>query len=689
MPVVQGDVDQANQELITAQQQLAAAQQELSNTPPTTAEGFARRTQLTDQIKGLKDTVSQAQHKKDAAQNQLNHENPVKTTPATTATQQTEIEQGKANQARYGNNPEFNVPNRILQQTISAYQKAHGGSPPPRQDSPAQTTTATSGAQNAATNVYNAEQSAAHQQNQDANAAITQQREALQAQGLLFQNIRGQVVNAAQTDVQAQTAYQTNAREAATAILSSQTQQRQQDIERQNAKQKFIDDVITTAMPRVAELMMNTPKGSKIPQQFLLGFLAIANDAAEKAGLNKEIPPVDMNSPLVRNAVKFAEAPIPNKPPQMPDIQNMNWDTARSMAVGGFPVNGWTGPIGAAATQMPPMPPGTKGDGSNPQATAAQSPEGQAIANKYEANLKAQGVQDPLHPKNADEAAKVEQARAAARAEIEGLAKTQQTAKATTPSNVSEAQQLKNEVRATLVSGDDNQRAKVYGEILAAQEAIKQGQPLTDTQQILLNNVDQKDLDLIQQHIGPIMPLLVSRNKGEPLTDEQNQQILTGMGNVTNDLKQRDMPPNLIPLPENTPKPAVPTTTPESLTPRSKDIMSQSRRGQAGSAEAPYYGTTDGGSAQPIPNEQQARNAIDSYMNRPEPKPVDTYDTGGRDIPDFSQMSQQYDQQQQQSQQEDIPDLSMRYNNYQDDEEERKRKEREGLFSNTYNWGNI
>lgn len=537
MATTQADVQAAEQKLEQAFQALQAAQAEearLVNDPAARAMGTYDAAKTKTQQ--ARDAVSFARDQRNQVRNQYNRENPAS---ANKPPSESERLRKSENDQREKNLREIGLP--ITDKERDAREQRQQPRPA-RTDSPAQTTQATTGVVNANTAQGNLAERVRHNQQTEQQAIVNAQKDALYKAGILFKDIRNQVSQEAQAGVAAQQKNIAEVSTAGRALLEKDVQQRRQDIDYTKARADFIGTTLNTAMPKVLELMLKTPKGSKIAANFLKAYLTLANDAYKAAGLEKTPPPIDMTSPHMQNLLKIGGYQLPAQLPELPTSSQVSFEAAKASAVGSFPVYGWQGPVGIEATQIPDMPRGTNGDGVNIYKQAEQSPEGQAIVTEVRQRIAAiEAKEQAGQPLTAEEQAQKTAALEEAKARIRSLAE-QQRAAPQQSAQPGAPEDLKGQIRAALVSGDPNQRLRIMATAQAAVENQAQGLPLTDDQSALLANLDQADLAIIQQNMTPdVAQILLKFKNGQQPTPEEIARVQTAVAGTTAGIKNRPL----------------------------------------------------------------------------------------------------------------------------------------------------
>ena len=382
---------------------------------------------------------------------------------------------------------------------------------------------------------------------------INAQREALVAAGTLFNTLRGQVSREAKdrADIQMEGIRQT--RGAAESLVSATVQQRDQNVRLQTARMAFIQDVLTTAMPKVADMMMNLEEGDPTARNFMLTFLAMMHSAFKEGGLGINPAELDPNSPEVRKLRKIADLKIGDKLPEYPSASEVTMDTAIQSAAANNPLPGWNGPIGIQALDIPPMPPGTKGDGTNPLRDAAQSDAGITIEREIKqrvSTILAKSAEQRTPQENATLKAAEEEykARIKALADAKSAQAPKPAAPPTTPEPTDPRQALRDEIREALISGDSNQKFNIMSIAMTAQQNARAGKPLSPKEKAILENLAPEDIAIINQNISPeVANVMLSFGQGQKPTPEQVTMVQNSINNVTTGIKTR--------------KAATPTTT--------------------------------------------------------------------------------------------------------------------------------
>lgn len=541
MAVNQQDVQNAQNARSAAASALQEAQVQLENTP---LEEFATRQQLSDKIKRLEGEAKAAQDEFERVSRAYNEENKPK--PAQTPGQaakdqidQAEADQKLQNAAQTG---------RLETNEERAKREA---SEAPKPMTPAQINAAN---QAAATLRQRQLEAAARQQQ----SQVTAQQQAIKNAADVTTTVRGQTSTEARERFEGETKIYDNSRIAAGAVVDAQTNRRRQEIDIAKSQVEIGQSVLTTAMPKIVELMMNTPKGSSVPRQFAKAMLAIADLIVEKSGL-KNIPLLDENSPEMRRLKEMAQVGAGQPPPKFPSSDQISWQATKQLAGMGMPPVGYNGPIGAAAFDLPDMPAGTNGNGENPIREAQQSAEGVAISSELQGRVrhleekKARGEQ--LTP---EEQAQMSAVRQEYNARIKQLADQRRTSQATTTPITQSQDNIKQEVRKAIVTGSPDQKLKIMALASTALANRAAGKPLSPEEIAIVYNLDQADLDIIQRTYNPQMQALIQKQQsGQQLTPQEYAVVQNGVNVMTQEMVQRS------PVAPTKPQPlAGPTTTP-------------------------------------------------------------------------------------------------------------------------------
>lgn len=537
MAVSDQDVRTAEQSLSAAQSALQAAQAKVAALAADPTK-YAETESAKVEVSAARDAVTSARAEYTYVRTQYNREHPTK--PAQTPGQQaTDAGNAKEEADKDKNERETG----IRESSAARANRERAAAPkPPRQDSPAQQTTAATGVRNANTGAQRAAETGRHNQQTEQLNIINAQKDALYKAGMLYNTTRGQVSAEARAGVTAGIQGIQEVRGAATTMFEAEQKRSQRAADLKKARASFVGDTLNTAMPKVVELMLKTEKGSPVAGNFLKAFLVMAKQAYHDAGLEDDEPPIDITSPAYQTLARINGYELPDRIPMMPTAAQISFDAAAASAVGGHPVDGWQGPIGIEATRIPPMPPGTNGEGRNTLADAAQTPEGRAIETEIKAQvqplLDKQKAGQPLTP---EEQRTLQAAQEQYKARVKALADKKAAARpgASAPSaGASEADALKQEVRSALISGDPNQRLRIMSGASAALENKAAGKPLTEEQTAILANLDPEDVALIQQHMTPEIRAILAKPK-EQLTQQDYTAVQTAVVGASTGIKNR------------------------------------------------------------------------------------------------------------------------------------------------------
>ncbi len=562
MAVTQQEVDAAYNAREAARAKIDRAQAALTAARPYTP-AFETAKAEVDAAKG---EYSRAQSDYVRISNTYNKENPTKKPESEN---EIKVRNENAQRQRNKNDPSFGMEVTDKER----YDIEQDAKPKPaRTDSPVQVQTANTGAQNAA-------ETGRHNRQTESQAASNAQREALVQAGTLANNTREQVSREAQTRTKAEQDNIAGTVGAATTLVDARTRMRGQDIEAQKTRSAFVQDVLTTAMPAVVQLMLKTPKGSPAAANFLKAFLTMASEAYRTAQLGNIPPPIDMNSPEMITLTRRAGYSMPDQLPSMPHSNQVDQQTVQSSAVMGHPLPGDQGAVGAARASYPEIPnsggsgvPQTfsggaaptqsrNGAGIDPLAEAAQSPEGQSILQALKGQVA--DVEAKLkrgEPLTAEEQQKLSSARVSYNQQIREIAaKRQQQVAQRNP-----ADDLKDEVRSALISGDPNQKLKIMALATTAVENQRAGKPLSPPEVAILSNLDPKDLEIINQNMTPdIRAILVKHQQGQPVSPEERKRVETAVLGTTEGVKGRPVAPAALPsTPVQAPEPPRATEAP-------------------------------------------------------------------------------------------------------------------------------
>jgi hypothetical protein len=534
--VTQDQVDAAYNAFQAAQQQLAAAQAELQAAKPYTPAFETAKTK----VDAAKTNVSNARQELNRVSAGYRKDNPDAKPAGQTEKDKEELARQRAKNAA---DPTYGIPDTDKERADRRERLAPKPAAAPRNDSPVQVQTANTAAAAQAETARNNQVRAA----QDASDA---KREALVQAGTLFTGIRGQVSREAEAEAKNNQENITTIRGAATTLVTAATTARGQDIDAQKVRSAFVQDVLTTAMPQVLQLMLKTPKGSQVANNFLKAFLAMAGEAWERAQLGNLPPPLGPDTPGFNTLMQLQGYRLPQELPTMPRSNQVDQRTAQSMAVGGMPLPGDQGAIGVPRLAYPQVgeTPRTgaqgnrNGDGIDPIAEAAQSEEGQAIRTALKgevADIEAKlERKEPLTPQ---EQQRLDAAKAVYNQEIKELAtRRQATAAQNSRGGADKEQELKNDVRATLISGDPNQKLKTMALATTALENQQQGKTLSPAEQAILSTLDPEDLQIIRQNMTPeVSAILQKHQRGEQVTDQERQLVQSAVVGTTEGIKSR------------------------------------------------------------------------------------------------------------------------------------------------------
>lgn len=534
MPVTQEQVEAAYNRREAAQMQIVQAEAAIAALGNQAVPGNPAFETARSKVEAAKGEYSRANQDLNRISAQFNKENPNKPTTEAELKARAERLQRQKNKA----DPSFGM-EVTDKERYDIEQRAKPK--PPRTDSPAQIQTANTGAANAAETVRS-------NQAKESQDAVDSQRQALQQHGALYNTIRGQVSAEAQTRTTQGIQGIQEIRGAATTLVNTATTQREQDIKLQNERSAFVRDTLTSVMPQVVQLMLKTPKGSKVAANFLKAFIVMANEAYVKAGLDKNPPPLDINTPGFRTLMEIQGYEKPEQIPTMPSSNQISAEAQQAAAAGGFPVAGWQGPIGVGATAMPsPTIDRRNGQGVDPLIEAAQSPEGAAIRTKYV------GPVAPIQEKKKrgetltpQEQSMLDAAQAAYERDIKELAAKRQREKTTVAPGTPGAkqQELRQEVRSTLISGDPNQRLNLMTLAVVADQNKAAGKPLSPAETAVLANISPEDLELIKENMTPDVVAIVEKHKNkQPLTQDEIKRVETSVLATSEKIKSRPTPP--------------------------------------------------------------------------------------------------------------------------------------------------
>lgn len=432
---------------------------------------------------------------------------------------------------------------------------------------------AQSSANTAASSAARTNETATHNAETETTARIQAQIDALNKAGILARETDKQVGDQAEGRVTSAINVNRVGNEAGNNLLTNETALRGQDITVQNARSKFIGDIMTTAMPQVAQMMMKLPKGSNAASNFLKAFLVMANMAYSNSGLDKDIPRPDMNSPEML-AMKQRARIYREIPPMLTSAQQ-GWETTIRMAVLGYPPSGYNGPIGTKALDLLGADPDTiKQMGGRPDDKSLidslkDTPEGKAIVDEATAPVQAlidkHNKGETLTP---EEEASVLRAANMAKDALVKKAQSNLTNKIQAESDPT--YKFKQTLRDTLTGENSDQKVNMMSSAIMGQQNKAEGKPLTADQQILIDNLDPEDIQLIQSNLTPdARDILARQARGEKVSDIELKFALSKINGISALIKARPQAP-----PQ--PKPVVaavqaPPTTP--APPTTADIV--------------------------------------------------------------------------------------------------------------------
>lgn len=406
---------------------------------------------------------------------------------------------------------------------------------------------------------------------------IKAQRDALTSAGTLANNLRDQISREAGKDVDVKLEGIKQVRGAGESLVDAHVRQRDQNVRLQTARMTFIQDVLTTAMPKVADMLVNLPKGDPSARNFMLSFLAMARDAYNAGGLGVDPAELDQNSPVMQNLKKIAGMKIDDQLPTMPSSDQITFRTTRQSAAMGMPLPGWQGPIGPKALEVPDnisgpsggqgftnrdsMPNGAGGGGPvDPLRAAAQSPEGQALEREIRGRVSSIEMRVRAGTATPEEQATLAAAKEEYKTKLKQIADAKRTAPATTDDP---KQQLRNDLRETLVSGTDEQKVNIMSIAMVAQQNARAGKNLSDLERAVLENIDPEDLTHINKNMTPqVAQVLLEFGQGKKPTPEGKELVRGAINNVTTAVKTRQ--PQATAAPVKPTQPATAAGTPPS-----------------------------------------------------------------------------------------------------------------------------
>lgn len=550
MAVTQEQVQQAYDRRSAAESALTAAQQQLANTP---VEKFQERESLNAQIKMHEGEYDRANRDYERISADYNKENPTKTPPAQTPGQAARDQGAVKDEAEKDQN-EAETGRRETNAARATREQREG----PKPMTPAQ---------QAAANTAQARL----RETQRANAAREQQTgvktqiDAMTSAANTTTTARGQVAAEANQRNAADRDIMDASRGAATTLTTTATARRQQQIDISKARADMGQSVLTAALPKVLELMMNTPKGSPIARNFLIAMLAVSDRLVKEAGL-KDIPELDENSPEQRRLREITGYGAGRPAPSFPTSSEISWDSAKQLAFMGMPPPGWNGPMGPAALDLPDKPKGTMGDGTNPIASAQQSEEGRAIATKYQTpEIQAAEQRIAAGTATPEDRAAIVAAREAYNGEIKALANKNKTNAATMTPGMSQMDETKRLVRQGIMTGTPDQQLKVMALASTAAANRDAGKQLSPEEISVLSNIDPEDLAIIRRTYTPqIQSIIQKQQQGLPLSEQEYALVKSGVGAMSTEMKNRV--PN-IPAPVSTTTVPTPSTPPPAAAP--------------------------------------------------------------------------------------------------------------------------
>jgi hypothetical protein len=217
---------------------------------------------------------------------------------------------------------------------------------PPTTPNAAQTLTAETGAARAG-------EEARHNRVGESQAAMNEQQQAMQTAVHEGNVTANQVQQGEIANLQAQTAAQENMRQAAQGLVGAQVTMRGQDQNHIQARASFFSSTFNAIMTHAMTMMHGLPKGSQVANNYVKAALAMMNELYHRAGLDKELPNLDPNSPEVRALRIISGQAKPGMPqPTMPSAEYMATKTVIMQAINGNPPPNYNGPIGTDAIPL-------------------------------------------------------------------------------------------------------------------------------------------------------------------------------------------------------------------------------------------------------------------------------------------------------------------------------------------------
>jgi len=550
MAVTQQQVDDAYNTMVAAQKAASEARAELESLDMLSEDGIRRKPQIDAKIARLEGIARDAEAENTRVSAGWNRENPTK--PAMSKGQAA-ADEGKVKEEADKDKNEAET--GIRETTAARLRREQTTAPKPMTEAQVRAANAAQ-ARIAETRRSNA----AREQNQQTTAQISALKNAADTTTTVSGQVGTEVKNRYDAEVDEDKA----AQDAARRVIEERRLARGQNIEIAKARNDFGQSVLTTVLPRVAEMMANLPKGSRVAQNFLVATLAMANDVAKNSGLMNDIPELDENSPEMRVLREAAGRRAGMPPPKFPDASEVSWGITKRLASLGVPPLGYNGPIGVGAMDLPDKPGGTMGDGSNPLASAKQSEEGVAIANKYQTDeIKAAEKRILDGVGTEQDKASIAAARAGYDAEIKALADRQKAQRAGQAPASPGQDPMRIQVRTSIMTGTNDEKLKTIALVSTAAQNRALGKPLSTEEIQALSTIDAEDVAIISRSMTPQISAIIAKQKmGQPLTAQELTLLQSGTDAMTRDMKAR----NFGTAPAATAAIAAPTPPPQPLT---------------------------------------------------------------------------------------------------------------------------
>lgn len=549
MAVTQQQVDDAYNNMVAAQKAASDARQELESLDMLSEDGIRRKPQIDAKIARLEGIARDAESENTRVSAGWNRENPNK--PAMSAGQAA-ADAGKVKEEADKDKNEAET--GIRETTAQRLKREQTTAPKPM------TQAQVLAANNAQARLAETRRAnAAREQGNQTSAQVSALKNAADTTTTVAGQVATEIKNRYDADVDQDKA----AQDAARKVIEERRLARGQNIEIAKARNDFGQSVLTTVLPRVAEMMAHLPKGSRVAQNFLVATLAMANDIAKNSGLMNDIPELDENSPEMRVLREAAGRRAGMPPPKFPDASEVSWGITKRLASLGVPPLGYNGPIGVGAMDLPDKPKGTMGDGSNPLAAAQQSEEGAAIANKYQTQeIKDAEARVAAGTGTEQDKAAIAAARQAYNAEIAQLAtKQKQQTSGQAPGNPNQ-DPMRAQVRSSIMSGTNDEKLKTIALVSTAAANKAAGKPLSTEEIQALSTIDPEDVAIISRSMTPQVSAILAKQKmGQALTSQELQLLQSSTDSMTKDMKAR----NFGTTPIATPAIAAPTPPPQPL----------------------------------------------------------------------------------------------------------------------------